>query len=187
MKTNKSIESLAVKSVRIGWPNGIAAAARLGGKAIIRQIQAQVWEDLCCQPQRAFAAIDNRDWAELCRVPTHHQVLGMTRQVMAQYQANSRSFAELYEIAKDRCFPLIPRAAGCFSAWLELPIWHAPDREIDRAPYRGIPEAMMDFHAHPRHGKTILSGTVDGHRRLADMVQSGGWEYVRGLAHEERI
>jgi len=182
---DKSIESLAVKSVRIGWPNGISAAAKCGGKAIIRQIQAQVWEDLCCQPQRAFDAIERRDWSELCRIPTHHCVAGQTAKVMERFEAESRSFGELYAIAKERELPLIPRAAGCFGAWLELPIWYAPDREIDETPYRGIPEAMLDFHVHPKYRATFLSGTANGHRRLADMVQEFGWGEIRRRVHEK--
>ena len=181
-------KSLAVKSVRIGWPEGIRAASRHFAPSEFRSILVgQVFEDVFPAPESLPEVLDEIvccDWAALCARNTHHAAPGLTAWIMGQVPVYAARQMEMVIECRDKYgVRLPPRAAGCFGAWSVATEYAGGLREVDATPYNGVPDAVMDLHVGRWRGETILSGTLAGHNRLAGMVQSGGWDQIRGAVH----
>lgn len=181
-------KSLAVKSVRIGWPAGIYEAARHLAPSELRSVLVgQVFEDLFPEPGsvcNALAEIERGDWIALCERDTHHTVPGLTRWIMVKvplYQEHGIDMVckcnALYGVR------LPPRAAGCFGAWLGAAEYAVGHRALDSTLFEGVPDAVLDMHVGRWRGETTLSGTCANHVRLADWVQRDGWAAVRRVVH----
>jgi hypothetical protein len=78
------------------------------------------------------------------------------------------------------------RAASNFAAWLKLmPTDAGVRREIDTAPWIGMPVAMLDDHTAEgwRRAFTCISGDVATHRRIGERVMTEGWALLRAEVH----
>jgi hypothetical protein len=50
-----------------------------------------------------------------------------------------------------------------------------------------MPPAMLDSHTFEGKatGGTVLSGSYQQHRRIGELVECGGWDYLRAKVHGE--
>lgn len=190
--------SLAVKSLRLGWPAGLhQARMRLGESYMRLVLLCGLFEDIfpaTSELADAVREVNQQDYRALARRETHHGRGWTDRFCELEHEAvtaASDAPQALYMEAKRLGLWLPKRALNCFYTWLQL----APDdpgirREPDLAPWQGIPAAMLD--GHTREGKsagtavTVLSGFYASHRKLARLVEAEGWEGVRQRVHGKR-
>jgi hypothetical protein len=198
--------SLPVKAVRIGWPVGIAEAARHLPPSRVRDtLIVQLFEDVFPAASELAAPIAecrDRKWEALCRRQTHHGRPGLTEAILAvneQWARRQRSrdtegmMARLYGEARKYGRWLQSRAFADFDSWLLIQPEDAGQvRYLDPTPFTGMPTAVADLYTHEgkalRAGVTLLSGTIEQHRELARRVRAeGGWHGVRAETHHEYL
>jgi hypothetical protein len=188
-------KSLAVKSLRLGWPEGIARGqTALGRSEIVTLLVCGVFEDIFpaeSELGQVMAEVKGHDYASLCARATHH-----TRGYTAEFcrlegQAVAAAEQRKPELwAQGRRFGvwLPQRSLNCWFTWLALrPTDAGKIRTIDVTPWTGMPEAMLDGHT-PEGCKagrqiTLLSGHYENHLRLAQLVERVGWAEVRKRTH----
>ncbi|MDH7597533.1 MAG: hypothetical protein QHG98_07350 [Methanothrix sp.] len=200
-------KSLVVKSIRLGWLDGLLAArARLTQSAFARLFERGVFEDIL--PRREDVSwileiihSDDIDrFSEVLSVETYHGKFS--------YSWYNRDYERIGELFKQgyrdeavaRTKQAVPQlidpvgAAANVTAW----IWHLHEipeedlrRPVDRTPFAGPREPFVDMH--PLEGKrsgrwhTILCGHPRDHDRLRAEVHRIGWEGVRKQVHESPI
>lgn len=187
-------KSLAVKSLRMGWPAGIAMARGILGKsAVSTLLTCGVFEDIFpaeADLESVFQDIRSEDWPALCRWQTHHgrgnltvQFCGMEAEAVAAAETKR---AEMWTAARILGIWLPTRCLNCFWTWLQ--VQNKDEDQIHRhrlvsdQPWRGMPIAMLD--GHTMEGKalgktgTVLSGHYPNHLRLAEIVKRDGWESI---------
>ncbi len=196
--TDSLYKSLAVKSLRIGWPEGLRIAEeRLGKSSVSGLLLCGIWEDVF--PAESEVAEVNRaarrcDYEALCSYETHHG-RGLTDafcdlEVAAVAAAKNRE--PLWKEGRELGVWLPNRALNCFYTWLMIrPTDAGVRRELDSHRYSRMPAAVAD--SHTKEGKalgvkmTVVSGHYEQHRKLGKLVQSGGWEPVRRRVHRKSL
>ncbi len=190
-------KSVAVKSLRLGWPAGLARAERaLTASGMKPLLICGLFEDVFPPPRelpRALAEIARRDYEALCRRETHHG-RGMTPQFCGlEYHAVRGARSEqgrLYREAKRYKLWLPPRSLNCFWTWLAmLPQPPQPQRTVDEAEWRGMLPVFLDGHTPEGRERrtlvTLLSGHYRQHDELGKRVLRDGWEEIRRQVHAE--
>ncbi len=188
--------SVAVKSLRLGWPDGFRAAiAAVPNVSVSGLLLAACFEDWW--PSRGqlpeVLALDELD--EMCGIDTHHGARGLSEQYASIAPVVEKQLARdgSYRVAMGRRARefglgwLPPRAFAEWSIWWEADPPPAPRRELDPAPFTSIPVEMADMHtSEGRKSKTfitVLSGHPNGHRLLMRRVAAIGWSGVRAEVH----
>jgi hypothetical protein len=192
--------SLLIKSVRIGWPNGVEAAARVLGISKTKSyLWAQVWEDIfpdAIELPAIAKEIAALDYEALCRRETHHGMPGVTQKwfdIWIETKKAIYPYNELYRTIKR----FEPRAAVTPRTVIAAGIWvymaggiPGLNRTLDEHLFIGVPVTVYDKHVKFREKRgepTILTGTFEQHLNIANMVQDCGWDFVREQAHSEGI
>lgn len=192
-------KSLAVKSLRMGWPAGLREALRRLNRSTMKSLlTCGVYEDVFparSQIEAVLDAVDGHDYESLSRWETHHgrgyseAFCDLEEQAVA---AAREKGGEIFPHARKLGIWIPPRALNCFWTWLELEPEREGTRDIDPRPFDGIPRAMADGHTY--EGKhlgvdvTVLSGHYRQHRRLGRRVrEDGGWESVREEVHADLL
>ena len=181
--------SLAVKSVRLGWPAGLEAAARRLSRSRIKEtLTVQVFEDVYPSEDevaQVLAECRALDFEALCLRDTRHAVPGLTEAsvpVVLEWGGKRTQKTEgprLYPEARKLGLYLTWRLFSEFDAWLATRHLCRPGRRRgpDPAPWVGMIEAARD--GHTAEGKqlaretgqewvtTLLSGSEDQHLVLA--------------------
>jgi hypothetical protein len=192
-------KSLVVKSLRIGWPAGLRAAAeRLTPSTMKDLLLCGVFEDIFPAESEladVIAEVEARDYEALCARETHHG-RGYTERFCdmsweAVEAARDRK-PMLWAEGKARGVPVPYRALNCWYTWLVIrPQDAGVKRAIDEAPWEGMPAAMADGHTYEvRQTKTrvtVVSGHYHQHRALGGLVRANGWAGVRGEVHAKHI
>lgn len=196
--------SLAVKSVRLGWPAGLEQCERVIGKWKTQNTaKVQIFEDIWPSVQDlpdVLGAIYRCDWDTLCTYDTHHG-RGLTEWIASiqegGYDKTTPDISVLRELAETqyRVHSLPPRADCDFWTWHneidKLLTGPTPRRVADDHPWTGMPPAVADMHTiEGRQNKTfrtVLSGDYPGHKWLAKEVASKGWSGVRDMIHSEPV
>ncbi len=194
-------KSLAVKSLRMGWPAGIkAAAGRLNPSTMKSLLTCGVFEDVFPTTEDVpvvLRLIKERDYYSLCVYETHHGQ-GLTEEFCDYEQeatyAAKHCKSEIWRTATQEFnrLWLPPRSLNCFWTWWQMvsKITRMA-RSVDNAPFVGIPLAMMDGHTaegkKERATTSVLSGSYAQHRKLGQMIKTHGWEKVRQLVHEQPV
>lgn len=188
-------KSLAVKSLRIGWPEGIKqAAARLSASTVKALLRCGVFEDTfpaLTEVAATNAEASRLDLAALCARETHHgrgytdAFCNLEHEAM---EASRTKREALYGDAQKLGLRLPPRALNCFYTWMKLhPTDTGTRRQIDDATWRGMPNLMLDGHTLEgrRLGNrlTLLSGHYDQHRVIGQRVMREGWGLIRAEVH----
>lgn len=188
-------KSVVVKSLRIGWPEGLREASRRLNKSTMKSLLiCGLFEDIFPpeeELQEAMDEINRFDFEALCSRETHHGQ-GLTDKFCdledeAVYAARNRK-SEIWAVAKKYGIWLPPRALNVFYTW-----WRLKDeiigglRRVDRTPFLGIPKVMADSHTYEgkRMGQsiTLLSGHYSQHREIGRLVQEKGWQWIREQTH----
>jgi hypothetical protein len=195
--------SLAVKSLRIGWPEGLRQAElRIGKSQVRHQLSCGLWEDVF-PPQRELAdalhEIHALQYERLCERQTHHGRTIAGRRMSDWFcdlgpaaieVAKTPELQEtLAQKARELGLPYVPpRILNCLWTWLQI----APHdvgirRPLDETPWTGMPTAVLDAHCYEgrrrRVGDTVASGSYEQHRALGQRVAAEGWEPVRVEFH----
>lgn len=191
-------KSLVVKSLRMGWPEGIRqAASRLGKSEVGALLTCGVFEDVF--PSRAdirtvLGQVARHEYEALCGWETHHgrglteAFCDLEREACAAPN-DPNTAAEMYAVSRDLGFWMPRRAMNCVYTWKYLSPLKGGFRALDQTKWVAMPKAMLD--AHTYEGKvmgtrtTILSGSYAGHRKLGQLVMAHGWAAVRGMVHSE--
>lgn len=191
-------KSLAVKSLRLGWPAGLERAqAELSLSEMQSLLTVGVFEDVfpaVSELHQVMHEVRRLDYFALCRRDTHHgRGITPTFCKLAPEAVRAAEFQRdyLWSQAHDLGVLLPPRGLNVFWTWQALaPSDAGITREVDGAPYRGLPVAVLD--AHTLEGKrrgvevTILSGHYSQHARIAELVASAGWKALRDQVHKGR-
>ena len=188
-----------MKSLRIGWPEGLRQAQIHIGLSKMRGVIAcGLFEDVFPagdELKDAAREAQLLDYEALCRRETHHG-RGYTKKFCAleveAVNAAANEGGRLYHQAKDLGLWLPPRAMNCFYTWLKLkPKDAGVIRKVDRTPWTTMPPAMLDGHTREGRWKgrrmTILSGHYENHLTLSKMVKEIGWNGVRKAVHAGAI
>lgn len=192
-------KSLVVKSVRMGWPAGLdEAARRLTRSKIQYLLLTSVFEDIFPaieDLERVFAEARALDFPALCRHQTHH-ARGYTPEFCRLEEPATRAAATerpaIWAEARKRGLWLPNRALNTFWTWLEIrPTDAGVRRRVDKAPWAGMPPAILDGHTYEgrrdRVVATVLSGDYNTHGELGKRVRRHGWGPIRREVHAEAI
>jgi len=188
--TESAYKSLALKSLRLGWPEGIRIAEQhLSRSTLRRMLLMGTFEDVFPPESElpdVLDEVERHDYEALCSRETHHG---------RGYTEEWCTFTEWPEpstwlpAAGRRLGLYLPEFwAGNVWAWLAMtPADQGIRRAIDAEPWTDMPAAMLDGHTTEGHRRrtleTILSGSYGGHRRLGRLVELEGWHGVRGRVH----
>lgn len=188
--TPSAWKSLAVKSQRAGWAEGLRQAEMVLGKSQMKYLLRKgVFEDTFPAVEELADCLDEvtrLDYLSLCARETLH----------------GRGYAEAYcdlpsEVDPKELYPAarqyglyVPESAWSnFAAWVALePHDAGVQRGVDTTKWRGMPLAMLDSHTREgwvRFGgaATFLSGTNEMHRALGVRVMKEGWAGIRKEMH----
>ncbi len=187
--------SLAVKSLRLGWPAGLRQAAPHLTKSYLQDVLiCGLLEDVFPPESEIGDAVDEvvrLDYDALCIRETHHG-RGYTERFCNMETVATKAARQeavlLRGHARALGFWLPRRSLNCFYTWTHI----APDdpgqrRTADTAPWTAMPTAVLDHHTKEgkkaKRDRTIISGDYDCHRELGILVAEHGWEYVRDSVH----
>jgi hypothetical protein len=192
-------KSLAVKSLRIGWSEGLnQAVSRLGVATVNPLLLCGIFEDVFPAMANLGMTLDevgSLDLEALCARETHHG-RGYTEAFCdLEHQAIEAARTrpeELYAAGQRFGLCLPRRSLNCFYTWMNL---HPKDtgvrRPLDDAPWNGMPKVMLDGHTleGKRLGQRVglLSGHYEQHRVIGQRVMREGWDPIRAEAHENTI
>lgn len=187
-------KSLVVKSLRIGWPQGLQAASeRLNKSTIKALLHGGLFEDTFPSGftgiSQAVTYIEQQDWYSLCSIETHHG-RGFTEEfcdLEKEAVANGRKDGyDLMEIVKrnSNLQWLNPRVFNCLYTWFKIsPHDGLKTRDVMDMPFVSIPDNVLD--AHTYEGKIrktsvmLLSGHYHNHRAIGKIVLQQGWDPIR--------
>lgn len=193
-------KSLAIKSLRIGWIEGLeAASSKLSPSTMKTMLIGSIFEDICPileDLEDVHQMIINKDYHNLCSYDTHHG------------QGLSDKFCDLEDeavrlgkiqmgylmgaiIKKHSTITWInDRIANCVYTWANI-----NPRKKHRAPlsmeFNGIPECIFDSHTF--EGKMlgnnimILSGHYENHRIIGKRVMEHGWSEIRNEFKNNKV
>lgn len=187
-------KSLVVKSLRIGWVQGLERAAEVLPKSIIDGLLiCGIFEDLFPSGYEEMNTIlyyiKEKHYLKLCEFETHHgrgyadQFCDMEKEAVRNGRAR---FQELRtELMKNvNLYWVNPRIANCLYTWLKI----APQdvgvrRSAFKMEWNGMPLAILDGHTYEgkqmKHEITLLSGHYENHRKIGRIVMSEGWDVLR--------
>lgn len=191
-------KSLAVKSLRIGWPAGLRVAESALGKSEMKMVlTCGVFEDIfpaVSEINQVMHEIRSLDYEALCQRETHHG-RGHTER-FCQLEPQAVAAAEqrkpsIWARGKELGIWLPLRSLNCFWTWDEIhPNDAGKTRDIDTAVWNGMPAVMLD--AHTKEGKalnqgvTLLSGHYHQHHAISEHVARDGWAWIRAQVHNGR-
>lgn len=192
-------KSLAVKSIRMGWPAGYRAAILRLSPGIGRAIAwGQVYEDIfpaIADMNEVGLEIHRGDWDALCARETHHgrgltqRFFDLRRQACARTddpEWQRSQYAHLKQVAPQAS--AAPRVLNCVWTWLAIaPADAGIKRAIDSRPFTGMLEDAIDGHTYEgkitkRH-TTLLSGSYEQHLEISKIVEAEGWDAIRTSTH----
>jgi hypothetical protein len=199
--------SLAVKSLRFGWVNGLhEAEKRLGRSGTRYQLLAGILEDVTPPPAEVSAClfeVEHRQYKELCSRATHHSRFMPTSGVpMTEYWASMDGWREATRTPELRAAlerhahqlgftSFIPqRAYANLYCWVWLGLDDVRQRrDPDLTRWRGMPACVVDRHTAEGRargiGWTLASGDTETHRAISRRVHAEGWQPLREEFHSE--
>lgn len=189
-------KSLVVKSLRIGWVNGLIEASKMLNKSTMKALLVcGIFEDIFPKEDELHTVINEVNefnFEALCSRETHHgqglshQFCDLEKEAVRTAEEDPKLIEKIVYRQYDLWIP--PRAYNCFYTWFILKDEiKGGKRDIDSTPWEGMPKVMAD--SHTIEGKelnqwiTLLSGHYSQHRKLGELVQREGWGSVREKVH----
>jgi hypothetical protein len=187
-------KSLAIKSVRIGWRQGLEESAKnLSKSGLASILVGSLFEDVFPHSfkdlNECYIDILNQDWQSLCERNTLHG-RGYA-QPFFDYAEEACSTGKLQgdsitrEIRQKTQISWInPRVYNCLWTWYVIkPEPKEFVRTILDHEWQGMPKNVLDGHTY--EGKrmgldcTLLSGHYENHLAIGNRVMLEGWEPIR--------
>lgn len=185
-------KSLIVKSLRIGWVEGLEEAASVMPPSEVKNLlYCGIFEDMFPasfdEMNEQIALINSQKYEELCMFETHHG-RGLS-DIFCDYETESvaRMKIDGYPIFEKVIRPntpitwLNPRVYNCLYTWYKIrPNDMCVIREPFHMPFKGMPKCILDGHTTERKGIVmLLSGHYDNHRAIGKSVMKNGWTEIR--------
>lgn len=187
-------KSLVVKSLRVGWVQGLEAARQhLSKSAMDTLLISGLFEDTFPagyeEMEQAIQEIRNEEYFKLCQRETHHgrgytnKFCDMEKEAVKMGKIQGMGLAKQV-ISQTSLTWLNPRIFNCLYTWWYI---QPKDRNVKRtvldAEFEGIPEPVLDSHTYEgkRRGNNVLmlSGHYEQHRAIGQEVMKHGWERIR--------
>jgi hypothetical protein len=188
-------KSLVVKSLRIGWPQGLEEASKRLQKSDIKNLLiAGLFEDVFPasmeELDECVNEINRFDFHALCSRETHHgrnhseAFCDLENEACTTGKLKGPSIVA--EIARNTQLKFItPRVYNCLYTWWKInPTDGGVMRPVLDHPFTGIPKNILDGHTKEgREARTyvlLLSGHYANHRLIGQRVmKEGGWSKIR--------
>jgi len=190
-------KSLVVKSLRIGWVQGIEESAKRLPPSVVKDLLiAGIFEDLFPgsweELNEEIREINEKDYYNLCSHETHHGRGYTNRFCDMEQEAVKNGRAMGYSImidtvrVKSNLKYLSARVFNCLYTWYKI---SPKDEGVKRTPFimefTGIPECIIDSHTYEGkvlgRGALLLSGHYFNHRKIGEEVMKNGWENIRNM------
>ena len=180
-------KSLAVKSLRIGWKDGLFESLRcLGARTWKGVMYVGIFEDTFPSVDDVYEVlkrIDKEDIEYLCAYETHHRRGHTDMFYRLKDIATKKEYKDVGQAIKwlkqlNKNFYLPPRGINVLWTWYKIKpndsgAWK---REPLSYPFKGLPEEMHDIHC--GGGMTRLAGIYDNHLMWSKMTDEE-WEEFR--------
>jgi len=189
-------KSLAIKSLRIGWPDGIRAALKRLNKSTIKQcLICGLFEDVFPsmdqgqfhELNRCVNEIINGQYEKICQRETHHG-LNYTEEFCALEKeacdpANTIG-VDQWIIRNTDLTWVNKRVNNCIYTWRKI----APNHKLTLRPilekeFVGMPLNVLDGHTFEgrrmKRDMCLLSGHYENHLTISNRVQREGWEQLQ--------
>lgn len=192
--TDSTWKSLAIKAVRVGWPQGIKKARDVLGKSKIRGVLiGQLFEDTFPVNyqgiDQAIDFIEKEDYVSLCRIATHHTrgfynygdwiwyVDLFVKWKDLSFQHEKESWRMLQYLRSNTNIGYVtPRVLCCIWLWFKINPQNGGERSILDKPYTGMPNNVMDMHTYEGKVKgqklTLLSGLWENHLKFGERMRT---------------
>ena len=188
-------KSLVVKSLRIGWVEGLDKASKILPPSMLKPLLTAglfedvfpaSWEEL----DECIEEIETRDWEALCSRQTHHgrgytdKFCDMADEAIKMGPIMGTDIMITLVVPNSNLKWLNSRVYNCLYTWVKI----APkDVGVKRVPlhmeFLGMPECILDGHTYEgkRKGRivTLLSGHYENHRTIGRRVMKEGWEGIK--------
>jgi hypothetical protein len=196
-------KSLVVKSLRIGWVEGLQKASEVLCKSTVNQLLiGGLFEDLfpgsMKELNQEVDEILRKDYESLCSHETHHgrgytdQFCDMEEEAVENgpKEGNKIFFGKVRTYSKITW--LNPRVYNCLYTWDKI---NPQDEGVKREPlhlsFAGMPDCILDGHTVEgnwmKQKVTFLSGHYFNHREIGKRVMREGWEGLRKMLMNEKI
>ncbi|MFW6145451.1 MAG: hypothetical protein ACOC4Y_01500 [bacterium] len=179
-------KSLIIKSIRIGWPQGIEKGREILGKTKVTDIlKASIFEDIFPVGfegvDECVAYIEQENYRNLCMIATHHS-RGYTQQFYdIREEASDTGVKKGYSLMaimrqNSRLQWLTSRVFNCLYTWWVIDPKKGGKRSILDVSFTRMPKAVID--AHTYEGKvrgvkwSMLSGDYDTHLKLSKRMDT---------------
>jgi hypothetical protein len=194
--TQSAWKSLTIKSLRIGWVNGIEEASKnLTKSELTGLLVGSLFEDVF--PIRykdldeTYLEIRNGEWEKLCSRNTLHgrgyaqQFFDMAEEACQKELNLQFNEGIVRAIRSNTSLSWInPRVYNCLYTWYKI---NPEPRNYEREPliseWKGMPKNILDGHTF--EGKrmkseiTLLSGHYENHLEIGNRVMVEGWNPLR--------
>lgn len=200
--TESAWKSLVVKSLRIGWVEGlIAAAERLPKSTMTGLLTSGLFEDVFPagwgELNDAYTEILHHDYMNLCSRETHHgraytnQFCDMADEACGVGVTWGEKIVVGVKENTDLRW-INPRVYNCLYTWWKI---DPQDKGVLRQPlihkFEGIPANVLDSHTYEgkKAGRKIclLSGHYENHRAIGERVMREGWGGLRKEFIKDRV
>lgn len=196
-------KSLVVKSLRIGWVNGLQEASKKISKSTMESLLlAGLFEDVFPgswkELDNCILEIKSGNYKSLCERNTHHGRGYTDAFCDLENEAVEKGRSEGYELMKEvqnnsSLRWLNPRVFNCLYTWMKIkPNDENSKRAIMTHQFSGMPECILDGHTY--EGKCsgrrigLLSGHYSQHREIGKLVSFvGHWGIIRKKFLSENI
>lgn len=196
-------KSLVVKSLRVGWVDGLNAASEALAPSTMKSILTNgLFEDVFPTRWEEFneclELIDKKDYVALCQFQTHHG-RDYTRKFCAMAEeacgiGKFKGYDIMQEIKANSPLRFLSQNIyNCIYTWYKINPQDKNVKRIEfRMPFNGIPECVMDSHTY--EGKmnkykpmNFLSGHYENHEIMGKNVMKYGWDYYRQMLAKDKF
>lgn len=192
--TKSAWKSLVIKSLRIGWVNGLEEAAKNLTKSDMNNLLlGSLFEDVFPasieELNKCWILIQTKQYDKLCSINTLHgrgyaqKFFDMADEAVKAAKYEGGQIAK--SIVQQTSINWInPRVNNCLYTWYKIePKKKNYKREPLIAEWKGMPVNILDEHTY--EGKkvgrkiTLLSGHYENHLAIGNRVMKEGWGLIR--------
>lgn len=192
--TKSAWKSLVIKSLRIGWVNGLEEASKNLSKSEINNLLlGSLFEDVfpsgMLELNNCYINILTKNYSKLCSINTLHGRGYAIKFFEMADEAIAASKGEAYGIAKIITSKtsinwINPRVYNCVYTWYKIdPSKDNYTRDPLYSNWVGMPINILDEHTYEgkKAGRkiTLLSGHYENHLKIGERVMKEGWEHIR--------